>query len=345
MNRYNLKLVIDKYKLQVLKQISIIFQHILISFLVFRVFVGEDSLSLKGGPADFGKMVDGTANRPFVLRTLIPSTIRSIRDLLPESLKNHIRSFFEKRNWFVDYLRSDRVVEYSIALVLCFIFFLGFSFVLRRLAKHFYRDEPLVQHIAALIGMLILPLFFAYGHYVYDPGTLFLFSFGVLLVVEERLIPMLAFFPILVLHKETSVLLILVFIVYQFRRMPITKIAAFSSVMGAIWLVLRMFIARTFAANPGSIVEFHLFDHNLRLFANPVAAIFFLVVITLLGIFISYNWKSKQEFLRRGFFAVFGPLFLLSIFFGYVDELRQFYEVVPFVALLMAPSISKLAFP
>ena len=343
MTNPHLKSLRDQYLSYVLKPMSIIFQHVLVSFLVFRVFVGQDSLALRGGPADFGKMIDGTANRPFVLRTLVPSTIRLIRDMLPESLKNHIISFLQTRSWFIPYLRSDRVFEYSIALALSFFFFLGFSLVLRRLAKHFYPSKPFEQHIAAIVGTLILPLFFVYYHYVYDPGTVFLFSFGVLLVVEERLIPMLAFFPILVVHKETSVLLILVFIVRQARNMPITKMMIVSTVMGVIWLSLRILIGWIFRANPRSFLESHLFDHNLRLFASPIQSGFALLVGLLFAALISYDWRSKDEFLRWGFFAVFIPLFLFSIFFGYVDELRQFYEAVPFVALLIAPSISKLA--
>lgn len=345
MNNADGKRSIGEYKLHVLKYVAVIFQHAVISFLVFRVFVGEGALSLKGSPADFSNMIEGTAARPFVLRTLIPSSIRLMRDELPESIKNQIKTFFAARNWFVDYLKSEKAVEYSIALFLCFIFFLGFSFVLRCLAKRFYSQDSLVQHLAVFSGMMIIPLCSAYGHYIYDPATIFLFSFGVLLVVKERLIPMLAFFPLAVINKETSLLLIPVFIAYQFGgRMPVIKIAAVSVVMGLIWFFIRMLIAKEFAANTGALAEFHFFDHNLRLFANPAAACFFLVTVTFLGVLIAKNWKSKNQFLRWGFLLVFLPLFILSIFFGFVDELRQFYEVVPFAALLMAPAISEMCY-
>ncbi len=343
MTKSNLKSAIARYALQSLKQISILFQHVAISFLVFRFFVGEDLLLLKGDSSSLGNMIDGTAMRPYVLRVLIPATIRFIRGLVPETAKLNIQAFFEKHNWFVAYLRSDRAVENALALVLSFIFFLGFSFVLRSLAKRFYCKEPFVQSLVVYGGMLIIPLCSSYGHHIYDPGTIFLFSFGVLLVVKERLLPMLIFFPILALHKETSVLLILVFIVYQFRRMRLPKIAVISSVMGAVWVVIRIFVIRAFAANPGSVVEFHLFDHNLKLFSNPIEACFFLVVVIVLGALISYDWKSKNQFLRQGFLVVFCPLYFLAIFFGFIDELRAFYEAAPFIALLIAPPIAKLA--
>lgn len=342
MGRYNASVLVTKYKLHVLKLIPRLFQHLIISFLVFRVFVSGDSLLLKGSPYEFGKMIDGTASRPFVLRTLIPSTIKIIRNILPESLKTHIRLFFETKGWFVEYLRTDRAIEYSIAMTFIFIFFLGFSFVLLRLAKYFYKDEPLTQHIVVFAGMLIIPLCSAYGHYIYDPATLFLFSLGLVLVIEEHIILMLFFFPLLVLNKETSILLVPVFIIYQLKRMPNIKIFTISFIMTILWISIRILILKTFASNTGTIVEFHLFDHNLKLFANPAAAFFFLIVILFLGVLISYDWKSKQGFLRYGFLIVFCPLFFMSIFFGYVDELRQFYEAIPFAALLIAPTISKL---
>jgi glucose uptake protein GlcU len=154
---------------------------------------------------------------------------------------------------------------------------------------------------------------------------------------------MLAFFPIAVIQKETSVLLVLVFVISQFRRMPANKIILVSTIMCSLWLVVRMLIMQEFDSNPGSVVQFHLFDHTLRLFAMPFTTGYFLAVVTFLGVLISHGWKSKDEFLRWGFIAVFGPLFLLSLFFGYADELRQFYEAASFVALLIAPSIAKLA--
>ena len=242
MIKYNLKISIDNYAPKLLKHMSIIFQHAVISFLVFRFFVGEDSLSLIGKPAEFGHMIDGTAGRPYVLRALIPRTIRLIRDLIPETSQNYINSFFEAKKWLFWYFRSDRAFEYAIALALSFLFFLGFSFVLRSLAKHFYREELFVQYIAVFTGMMIIPLCSSYSHFVYDPATIFLFSFGVLLVVKNRLIPLLFFFPLMVLNKETSVLLIFVFISYQFRKMSSKRIATISVSMGAIWFIFRMLI-------------------------------------------------------------------------------------------------------
>jgi hypothetical protein len=343
MIKSNLKIKIDRYASQALKQISILFQHVVISFLVFRFFVGEDSLSLTGKSAEFGMLIDGTAARPYVLRALIPGTIRLIRNLIPGTFQSQLTSFFAAKKWLIFYFKSDRAFEYAIALALSFLFFLGFSFVLRSLAKRFYPEEHFVQHLVVYGGMLILPLCSSYSHFIYDPATIFLFSFGTLLIVKNRQIPLLIFFPLLVLNKETSVLLILVFIAYQFRRMPFIKIVAISVSMGAIWFIFRMLVLQTFAANAGVIAEFHFFDHNLKLFGNPASACLFLLTFISLGSLIFYDWKTKDQFLRWGFIVVFCPLFFLSIFFGYIDEIRALYEAAPFAALLIAPSIAKLA--
>jgi len=344
MNKDSLCETVDRFALQMLKQMATFLQHVVISFLVFRFFAGEDSLALTEKPAEFGKMIDGTAGRPYVLRMLFPETIRLIKWLIPEDVQSRIVSFFTAKKWLSFYFASDRAFEYAIALALSFLFFLGFSFVLKSLAGYFYRDSLLTQYITVFTGMMIIPLCSSYSHFVYDPATLFLFSFGVLLVVKKRLVPLLLFYPLLALNKETSVLLILVFIAYQFRQMPVKRIAAVSVLMGGMWFTIRILVIQTFAANPGTIAEFHLFDHNLKLWGNPASASLFLMVFISLGSLIIYEWKEKDEFLRRGFTVVFCPLFFLAVFFGYIDEIRALYETIPFVALLAAPSISKLAY-
>lgn len=325
------------------KFVSVFFQNVIMSFLVFRLFVADDILAEKGFPASFNAMIDGTAARPFVLRTLVPSTIRFIRDLLPGTLKDNIKAYFAPKMWYPFYLKTDRAVDYLIALIIIFLLFFGFSLVLKSIAKHFYRDEPFLQHISFFAGMLIIPLCFNYGHFVYDAGTLCLFALGVLLVIKERVLLMLLFFPLLVLNKETSVLLILIFIAFQYKKMPVVKMTVISSIMGIVWLVIRAYILKIYANNPGSVAEFHLFDHNLVLFySKPGVALYFLVAVAVIGSLIFSDWKSKNPFLRKGFLIILLPLFTLSLFFGYMDELRQFYEAAPFAALLMAPTIAKI---
>jgi len=157
----------------VTKWVSLALQHLLVTFLVFRIFVGHDSLWLKGRPADFGAMIDGTADRPFVMRTLIPSTIRLVRDALPESMKMQLAGFLGSKAWYSEYFHSNRAVEFAIALPLVFLLILGFSLNLRRLARTFYPGGAYEETVTVLLGTMLIALCFAYGHYIYDPGTLF----------------------------------------------------------------------------------------------------------------------------------------------------------------------------
>jgi hypothetical protein len=77
-------------------------------------------------------MVDGTAYKPFVHRTLLPSTVRIISLYSPENLKNKLsalvddnafaRKIFENLKW-----ESSAAWMYLIACILMWLSFVGFA--------------------------------------------------------------------------------------------------------------------------------------------------------------------------------------------------------------------------
>ncbi|MCK4235615.1 MAG: hypothetical protein KAX38_00755, partial [Candidatus Krumholzibacteria bacterium] len=91
--------------------------------------------------------------------------------------------------------------------------------------------------------------------------------------------------------------------------------------------------------NPGSFLEYHLFDHNIGLLKSyPVSTLF---VWTAISILVIYKWKEKPLFLKRALIIII-PIFIMCLFFGIIDELRVYYEVYPIVVLLIAYSICKI---
>ena len=78
----------------------------------------------------FPDMVYGKAYRPWVYRTLLPSAVRGISSLLPNSLKEYGKDIgselgvVEKLGWDADFFP-----DYIIALILMFFCLVGFAFV------------------------------------------------------------------------------------------------------------------------------------------------------------------------------------------------------------------------
>ena len=70
---------------------------------------------------------------------------------------------------------------------------------------------------------------------------------------------------------------------------------------------------------------------------NIGTAIGFLTVITM----ILYQWEEKPLFLRCGLWMLL-PLVSLCFFFGWLDELRDYYEVYPIITLLMAHTLGDI---
>jgi hypothetical protein len=95
-----------------------------------------------------------------------------------------------------------------------------------------------------------------------------------------------------------------------------------------------------FRDNPGALVEFHLADHNLRLpLILPGSTAYFAGVLISAAWLARKNWTAKPLFLRRGLLITFIPLLVGSLLFGFVDELRGYYEAYPFVFLLSVPTM------
>lgn len=93
-----------------------------------------------------------------------------------------------------------------------------------------------------------------------------------------------------------------------------------------------------FYNNPGTFVEFHLFDHNLRLIKNYNLNDLVTFIVCILLIF--YGWKDRDLFLKISF-AMIIPLLFLALFLGYLDELRGYYEVLPVITIFVYVNILK----
>lgn len=291
-------------------------------------------------PAMFPDMVYGQAYKPFVFRTLLPTTIRTVAEVTPESVKEGFNAAFQNKRmvkileWEKEYL-----YEYFIGLILMFCCFLGLAFLLRYLIKLLYEFPSFVADFAPLGGLLILPVFFKYYSYLYDPPTLLLFTLAIISLAKRNLLLFYIVFLLATLNKETSILLSGIFFIREFKVMRRTKWVKHILIQVTAWIAIRALITAAFKNNPGSFVEFHLLDYNLGLISNPQELLYFIIVIAVFAVLIKYRWAEKPALLRQGLLITIAPLMSLALFFGFVDELRGYYEAFPFIFLLSLPTV------
>ncbi|MCZ6766655.1 MAG: hypothetical protein O7D32_06960 [bacterium] len=320
-------------------------------FIIYCVVVGQALFAFVVRPglegnmrAVFQELVYGEAHKPYVYRTLLPTTVRVIAEVTPEAIKEKTKGFAEGRKrmrllrWNHAYL-----YEYLVASALMFGCFLWLAYVLRRLVRTFYTYPPVVSDLAPVLAFLALPLFFRYFSYIYDPATLLIFGLAIGVVYERRLVMFYLLFVLASFNKETGVLLIGWFVVREIGHRSAGNIAIHGIVMAVIFTAIKSLLVYIFRDNPGSFYEPHLLDHNLKLaFEQPLKFAGFALVTVFTVLLLREGWSSKNHFLRWTFGVTIVPLLVSGMFFGFVDELRGYYEAFSLIFLLCLPSLGRM---
>jgi hypothetical protein len=316
--------------------------YVLVTSVVITVFLVRPGV--EGYPhATFSDLVHGRAYRPFAGRILVPTAIRGVCAVTPDAFERYVARHFEQRRFVRTLGWAERTYEYLAALALMAGCFVGTLYVWRGLVARFYRYPAYVADVAPVIGLLSLTLFFRYLSYIYDPATLLLFSAGILALYARTRGWFFVVFTLAALNKETSVLLIALYLIRNRVELAPRRLFFHAGTLSVLWISVRAFVAYLVRENPGRTLEPHLINHNLRLpWLHPFSLAYALVIFALAVWLVRREWKTKPPFLRAGLLVTFIPLFAGSLFFGYVDELRDYYESFPILFLLCVPSLCSI---
>jgi hypothetical protein len=283
----------------------------------------------------FLDMVNGTAYKPFVYRTLLPTTIHIITAVTPPGVKESLsgwiwqhdgpRGIFEALVW-----EPAAAYEYLAASLLLLACFAGFAHTAAHYTLYLYKlqDTPLRRFLLAAGALLGLPAFFRYTSFPYDPAQLFLFTLALYALATGRLRVFFVAFVFCCFNKETAVLLIPLFALAgrQYCASP-RQFGGWLAGLIAIYLGVKGLITLVFWHNPGSFVEFQL-AHNLDLFTRGWNFSGLLTFGLIAGL-LFYRWPEKPLFLRQALLCTLLPLMALALFLGYFDEWRGYYEAYP----------------
>ena len=310
---------------------------VLIMFVIFPG-INDDK------PSMFGDMIYGKASKPFVYRVLLPATVRVLSAPVPQSLRNTISNkiednislnkLFKKLKW-----EKELAVEYSFAMLIMFLSLWGFSISLRYLFILFYNTSSWFADSVSVLALLGLPTMFQYTSFIYDFPLLLLYTLGLIFLYKQDWIKFLIIFLVGCINKETTILLTLVFYIYYKTSLKKELFNKLLIAQFAIFILVKSLLYFVFKNNPGTFIEFHLIDHNLRLLTSYDLTLAAAVLGLILLIF--YKWNEKPNFLKT-LLWMFIPLVILTLFLGYLDELRDYYEVYPAVIIFIAHSIARI---
>ncbi len=296
-------------------------------------------------------MVYGTAAKPFVLRTLVPTTVRLIRDAIPDTTARRWWLRIQRRapelvealpalEWEPEFL-----LEYLIAIAVMQACLLGFLFALRALYRDLHPGEEWRADLVPLSAALLLPFFFRVGaHLLYDFATLLFVTLGLLLMERRRWAVFYPVFTLSLFNKETLALLGLVFAVRFFHAMPRRAWIGHLAAQAAIAAAVRALLLLAFRTNPRGTYRW-FWDRNLAAVRErgldvPTAVLFGVLLLA-----VAVAWRRAAPLMKASL-VMLPPLVVAYMVVGIYGEIRIFYEVVPpatvwvFNAVLQAAGVA-----
>jgi hypothetical protein len=300
--------------------------------------------------------------KPFQYRVLMPLVVRGIEIITPikESIIRDAKPLIATKLTHLDQpaYKKAMVLRYvyrsvlyvGLNIVLMFLIMLA----LRQLMKAFDFFPKILTDLLPLALALIMPVFYDDAVFVYDFAHLLLFTLGLYYLYRRNWQIYLAVFTLGILNKETMVMQMVIFFFYYLTILPRRLFAKLLAGQALIYIVIKSGLYLAFMNNPGVFVEDHLI-RNLDHLANPANYFRFelplkgmlmpfminipwprglnIVMFGLLAFFIVYGWKSKPLFLRKA--AIYFPIsFILAMLWGYINELRAYYDFLPIVFIL-----------
>lgn len=132
-------------------------------------------------------------------------------------------------------------------------------------------------------------------------------------------------------------MLIVIFAVYYFRRLPRKEYAILLGTQVAIFLILRAMILYAYRDNPGVTIFWSYRYHLDQYTSYPFTLIFTLILLGAIVVLMARDWQKKPVFLRSAS-IVFPFTVLLFFLAGMPMEFRVFLDILPvFGTLLFSP--------
>ena len=286
-------------------------------------------------PAKLSRALEGTAERPYVYRQLVPLLSRGLAPFIPTGLVESLSGApYPISKTFAALSEAGYQREAASVLVLIFFSLVGFAYAQRYFLRTLGLTDPREQLILPLLAqILILPFTIFFG-YIYDIPQIVLITLCLVFLLQRRWMAYFLALALASLNKETSVLVILVFIIFYWSRLPRNSVINLMLAQTAIYAAIRAILVYTYRDNPGAPMLITLRTHYEQYIAYPPSILITLIFFAPLIFLMLRGWKRKHAFLQAGS-AMF--VVLLGLFFvaGMPVEFRVFLDALPIVAALI----------
>ena len=301
------------------------------------------------------------SQRPFVYRTLVPTSVNFLSRLVPGRLKRSAEHFVRtdpRMNQIFTVeaatqsgtgklkFETHYPIETVVAVLLMFASLLGFLYTVGQLYRFYYTGSPWFGALVPAMAALGFVPWISYTSHVYDLTTLMLSSLLYWTLAKEREGAFLLIFFLTCINKETAILGSIVFATYRWLqgRLLLKRTLILLAVQIGIFVTVKTLISYLFRENAGQILEVHLFDINAGWLSQWLRRGYTVSLLTTFVIFViavCYDWTRKPLLFRSGL-AIVPFLAVLGILFGVFDEWRQYTDAYTPLLMLVLGSIGKL---
>ncbi len=303
--------------------------------------------------------VDGTAERPFIYRQLVPRLAVSISQLVSAERKEHI----VREGWMkhfapqVNYARSkplDNVEQSFVYQVMFFISFAGLFLALLVMYR-WCRDLGCglsTSVLAPVIFAIFYPVFMTRGGYWYDSVEVLLLMSAAWLAVNGHWIGLLMVSAIAPLNKEAYIFFVPTLYPLLRARLDVKKSLLVTVACCLIAGGAHAFVRQAFSGNSGQGFEFHLWE-NLAFYANPLSYLgqeanygvpmprgVAVPNLAILGLLVVAAWKYVSNSMRQHAFVALAVNLPLLVLFCWRDELRNLSMLYPTLVTLLGLTLA-----
>lgn len=288
---------IKKLKSNLLTWIFVYYCMVMINVIVYYNLIDFPKLIIRKGIHK--SIIDGTACTPHQYRILVP----------------YLAEFLQRMGI---YFKESYVIIRAMADLLGAILF------------HIYLKKWFTTKVC-VIGVLfylgILPLVYPRSYFQSIDSLNFLFFLiGYILIRERKDIFLFPLLFISMFNRETSIILILVYLFFRFDELNIKQLG----INVFLLFIISMgtyFGIRSFYETSKPYSDFFYFFSNLK---SPLSYIYTILLFNIFLFYAWYDFGNKPKFLRRSSLMI--PFFLIIHWMiSIVQEIRLFLPLIPIV--------------
>lgn len=313
-------------------------------YFLKRAFYDTDKLY---GDLSVISMLEGSTQKPYVYRQLVPYLANSVENFFSESSKRKIKQWitkdrggvnnnviYNKYAQAVDSKNPNIIIKYYIVYIIAYVALFLSVFILRQVCIDQGADVASAT-LAPLIFILALPYLQTEGSFFYDLTELLFMALAVLMAQRRYYAYLIITVVIATLNKESFLAFSLALMPFLIQNLGFKKAFFYQIVLVCIATTVNFLIKTHYVNNLGSAVEWHFFHQLQAIFSLSSYFSYDFVYgmiapkgynlfsIILLVIIVKQSYRFLSPVIKRHTLAALAinlPLFLL---FCYPGELRN----------------------